>query len=130
MNKLNINTGLLILSIAMLFTYACGSTKVQHIKEPYESTGIASYYADSLHGNKTASGERYDKNELTAAHPWLPFGTRLLVTNLKNGRTVEVRVNDRGPFIKGRIIDLSRAAAKELKMIRSGITKVTIVEWR
>lgn len=129
MNKPNIFTGLLILSLAM-FTYACSSTSIQRNKEPFESTGVASYYADSLHGNKTASGERYDKDKFTAAHPWLPFGTRLLVTNLKNGRTVEVRVNDRGPFIKGRIIDLSRAAAKELKMIRSGITRVTIVEWQ
>ena len=129
MNRHIISTSLLILSIAM-FTYACSSTSAYRKRVPYETTGFASYYADSLHGNKTASGERYDKDKLTAAHPWLPFGTRLLVTNLKNGRTVEVRVNDRGPFIKGRIIDLSRAAAKKLKMIRSGIAKVTIVEWQ
>ena len=91
MNKLNINTGLLILSIAMLFTYACGSTKVQHIKEPYESTGIASYYADSLHGNKTASGERYDKNEINSRPPLAALRHPAI------GDQFEKRAKNRGP---------------------------------
>lgn len=76
--------------------------------------GIASYYSDPFHGRTTASGEPYDKEALTAAHPKLPFGTRVKVTNLDNGRTVWVVVNDRGPFVEGRIIDLSEAAARKL----------------
>ncbi len=88
--------------------------------------GKASYYARHHHGKKTASGERFDQNKLVAAHRNLPFGTRVRVTNLRNGRQVTVRITDRGPFVKGRIIDLSRSAAKRLDMVRSGITHVRI----
>lgn len=88
--------------------------------------GIASYYADRHHGELTANGEKFDMNGLTAAHKTLPFGTKLRVTSLANHRSVLVRVNDRGPFVKGRIIDLSLGAAKELQMIRSGVAEVTI----
>ncbi len=89
--------------------------------------GLAAYYADSLHGNKTASGEKYDKNALTAAHRTLPFGTIVRVTNLVNRRTVEVRINDRGPYAgRHRIIDLSRKAAERLDMIRAGVVGVRI----
>jgi rare lipoprotein A len=89
-------------------------------------TGVASYYHDSLHGNQTASGKRYNKNALSAAHKSLPFGTRVRVTELNSGRSVVLEVNDRGPFVKGRIIDLSRRAAKELGIINKGIAKVKV----
>ncbi|WP_295882177.1 septal ring lytic transglycosylase RlpA family protein [uncultured Thiohalocapsa sp.] len=89
-------------------------------------TGIASYYHDSLHGNRTASGQIYDKNKLSAAHKTLPLGSRVRVTDKRTGKSVVVHVNDRGPFIKGRIIDLSRRAARELGIIRRGITPVRV----
>lgn len=91
-------------------------------------SGQASWYADSLHGRRTANGERYDREELTAAHRSLPFGARLCVRSLVNGRTVIVRINDRGPFVRGRVIDLSRAAAEELGMVGLGIKPVQL--WR
>lgn len=89
-------------------------------------TGEASWYGEPHHGRTTASGEIYDMNQLTAAHRTLPLGTRVLVTNLKNGRAVEVRINDRGPSVEGRIIDLSFAAAKELGAVPSGTIPVRI----
>jgi len=94
-------------------------------------TGTASYYADEFNGRKTASGEFYDINDLTAAHPSYPFNTMVKVTNLKNGKTVEVRINDRMPQFKSRIIDLSLAAAKKIDMINSGIqeVKVEVLSW-
>lgn len=88
--------------------------------------GGASYYADKFHGRTTANGEKYDKNKYTAAHRKLPFGTMVKVTNLVNGKYVIVRVNDRGPFVKNRIIDVSRRAAHELDFIRQGVAKVKI----
>lgn len=87
--------------------------------------GVASYYSDSLAGNTTANGERYDPSARTAAHRTLRFGTRVRVTR-EDGRSVEVCVNDRGPFVRGRIIDLSRSAAEAIGMIRSGISEVTV----
>ncbi len=89
-------------------------------------TGIASFYGDGFHGKKTASGEVYDQNRLTAAHRTLPFGTRVRVTNLTNNQDVIVVINDRGPFAKGRIIDLSYAAAKKIGMIQAGTAKVKL----
>lgn len=89
-------------------------------------TGIASYYAKDYSG-KTASGEKYDQTKFTAAHRTLPFGTRVVVTDVKTKRSVTVRVNDRGPFIKGRVIDLSYAAATEMRMQHRGLAKVTAV---
>lgn len=93
-------------------------------------TGVASYYADQYHGKKTASGEVFDMHGLTAAHPSYRFGTQVKVTHLKSNRSVIVRINDRGPFVKGRVIDLSLAAAKELQMVQSGLApvKLEIVE--
>ena len=88
--------------------------------------GEASYYADSLHGNKTASGEPYDKNALTAAHRELPFGTRVRVTYLESGKSVEVVINDRGPHHKDRIIDLSGAAAERIGLKEAGVGKVRL----
>ncbi|MGB0430106.1 MAG: septal ring lytic transglycosylase RlpA family protein [Bacteroidia bacterium] len=89
--------------------------------------GKASFYSDKLHGNETASGEKYDKFALTAAHRTLPFGTWVRVTNLWNGKSVDVKINDRGPFgNNGRIIDLSKQAALELQMITAGIIDVKV----
>jgi rare lipoprotein A len=88
--------------------------------------GTASWYGPGFHGNRTSSGEIYDQNELTAAHQTLPLGTRVAVTNLQNGRTVEVRINDRGPFAKGRAIDLSYAAARSIGMLGPGTAPVRI----
>ena len=87
-------------------------------------TGIASWYGPGFHGKTTASGERFNQNVMTAAHPTLKFGTMVTVTNQKTGRSVKVRINDRGPFVKGRIIDLSKAAAQRIGC--SGICRVTI----
>ncbi len=87
--------------------------------------GGASWYA--LY-SQTASGEQMDPSELTAAHRSLPFGTKLKVTNQKNGKTVVVRINDRGPFVKGRVIDLSKAAARQLGFVSSGVTKICMAE--
>ncbi|WP_375579224.1 septal ring lytic transglycosylase RlpA family protein [Marivirga tractuosa] len=88
--------------------------------------GQASYYADKFEGKQTASGEKYKHNKLTAAHKSLPFGTIVKVTNIGNGEFVEVRINDRGPFVEGRIIDLSRSAAEHLKFINQGLAEVQI----
>jgi rare lipoprotein A len=82
--------------------------------------GIASWYGPRFHGRRTASGERFDQNALTAAHPWLPFGTRVRVRSLASGRTVDVRINDRGPHVRRRVIDLSRAAAAALGLHEPG----------
>ncbi len=91
-----------------------------------EEYGKAGYYADSLHGRKTASGEKYDKNELSCAHKSLPFGTKLKVTRLDNQKSVIVRVNDRGPFSEGYVIDLSRKAAEKIDLIKKGVAKVKV----
>ena len=88
--------------------------------------GMASVYSDALHGRKTASGEPYDRAKLTAAHRTLPFGTRIRVTSAKTKQTVEVRVNDRGPFHKGWVVDLSREAAARLGLKGNVVTKVTV----
>ncbi|MDP2885904.1 MAG: septal ring lytic transglycosylase RlpA family protein [Ignavibacteria bacterium] len=115
------------------------TTKSEKTRPPRNPTGkilltlegVASYYADDYHGKQTSNGEIFDMNELTAAHRTLPFGTTARVTNLENKKTVVVRINDRGPFKEGRIIDLSLAAAKELDLIRMGTARVRIevLEW-
>jgi rare lipoprotein A len=89
-------------------------------------TGLASYYSETYNGKRTANGEIFNSYDYTAAHKKLPFGTKVKVTNLSNGKTVKVRVNDRGPFVQGRIIDLTKAAAKKLDMVSAGVTKVKI----
>ncbi len=98
---------------------------------PGVEEGMASWYGNEYHGRVTASGEVFDQEALTAAHKELPFGTIVQVTNLRNNRRVMVRINDRGPFIRGRIIDLSRGAARELNMLRDGIVpvRVEVLEW-
>ena len=92
----------------------------------YRAEGKASYYGARHQGKRTASGERFNQNALTAAHRTLPFGTRVRVTNLRNDRTVVVRINDRGPYGRGRIIDVSRKAAEALGMLRSGVVPVRV----
>lgn len=87
------------------------------------SQGVASFYTE---GQQTASGEKFNANDLTAAHPTLPFGTRLRVTNVATGRSVTVRVNDRGPYVPGRVVDVSHSAANALGMVESGIAKVKL----
>jgi rare lipoprotein A len=89
-------------------------------------TGYASWYGQAHQGKRTTSGEAYDMHKLTAAHPTLPMGTRLFVTNLQNGRSVTVRVNDRGPTVDGRIVDLSYAAAREVGAVGAGVVPVRI----
>jgi len=105
---------------------ADGSAAVESGPVDGASIGIASYYAHQHDGRRTASGERYDTRSMTAAHRTLPFGTRVRVTNLNNGRHAVVRINDRGPFRKGRIIDLSYAAARKLGLIGPGVARVRI----
>ena len=90
-------------------------------------TGKASFYADKFKGRKTASGDIFRQNKKTAAHKTLPFGTKVKVTNLTNGKTIKVRVNDRGPFVAGRIIDLSKKAARKLNMVNAGVANVEII---
>ena len=89
-------------------------------------TGIASYYASRFDGNKTYFGEVFDNQEMTAAHPSLPYNTLIEVTNLANNKKVTVRVNDRGPHAKSRVLDLSRSAAREIGMVASGVAKVIV----
>lgn len=91
-----------------------------------EEYGKAGYYADSLHGRKTASGEKYDKYEYTCAHKTLAFGTKIKVTRLDNNKSVIVRVNDRGPFVEGYVVDISRAAAEDIGLIKIGVTRVKV----
>jgi len=91
-----------------------------------EEVGLASYYGREHDGRRTASGEMFDMNEMTAAHRTLPFGTRVRVTDLANGRQVTVRINDRGPFRRGRIVDLSYAAARKLGIVGRGVAKVRV----
>jgi len=93
--------------------------------------GVASYYANDFHGKLTSNGETFDMNSLTAAHRTFPFGTKIRVTNLENGQAVVVRVNDRGPFKEGRIIDLSLGAAREINLIKTGTARVRleVLEW-
>jgi len=92
----------------------------------HQLDGVASYYADEFHGRKTANGETYDMHDLTAAHRTLPFGTKVRVTTRETGKSVIVRINDRGPFKDERVIDLSLGAAKQLGMIASGTGRVIL----
>jgi rare lipoprotein A len=90
------------------------------------ATGMASFYGPGFHGRRKANGERFDQNAMTAAHRTYPFGTRVRVTNLGNGRSVDVRVTDRGPFIRGRIIDVSLGAARHLGFVGQGVARVSV----
>jgi rare lipoprotein A len=104
------------------------ATKLPVVRQAFETVGegVASYYGNELAGNRTSSGERFNPAGLTCAHRSLPLGTKVRVTNLTNGRSVIVRVNDRGPFTRGRILDVSLAAAREIAMIGPGSARVRI----
>ncbi|MEM9682785.1 MAG: septal ring lytic transglycosylase RlpA family protein [Pseudomonadota bacterium] len=142
-------TVLATLATAAILLQACGSTSGPTSSKPqiqqqaggpqssyarpaapskgrYDVVGVASWYGKPYHGRKTASGQVYNMYQMTAAHPSLPFGTRVAVTNLDNGRTVVVTINDRGPFVKGRIIDVSRKAASKLGFLNDGLTRVGV----
>ncbi len=125
---------IVIVLAALLFALCmgCGGTRTRaHVPPPparigLTETGIASWYGIPYNGRRAASGEIFDMEQLTAAHRTLPFNTWIEVTNLTNGKQVDVRITDRGPFIKGRIVDLSLRAAREIEMIREGIVRVRI----
>ncbi len=122
----------LLIAAAALVSAACGGAhprsapEVLRVSLGDHETGYASWYGPDYHGNRTSSGERYNMFDLTAAHPTWPFGTMVKVLNLENDRSVVVRINDRGPFSGGRIIDLSYKAAREIDFSRSGTVKVRI----
>lgn len=97
-----------------------------HHARAWRQVGLASYYGSEFHGSATATGHAYDERELTAAHRSLPFGTRVRVTNIESGKSVVVTITDRGPFVRGRIIDVSWKAARELGFLRSGLAKVRV----
>jgi peptidoglycan lytic transglycosylase len=113
-------------SVLIVALMGCVSRPALVHKPAYEAVGLASYYGRKFQGRRTASGERYNMYALTAAHPMLKFGSRVEVTNLGNGRKVRVRINDRGPFRRGRIIDLSYTAAKKIGMLKRGVARVRI----
>jgi rare lipoprotein A len=119
--------GCWILLFALLAPIGCAGTRPPLTPMEREvEVGFASYYASRFHGARTASGARYDEEAMTAAHRTLPFGTRVRVTNLTNGRSVVVTITDRGPFAPGRIIDVSRCAARKLEFVRAGTARVRI----
>ncbi|GGX92818.1 hypothetical protein GCM10007160_20430 [Litchfieldella qijiaojingensis] len=125
----------LVVFLVVVLLAGCASRDARQsgtagVAEGRVEEGLASYYADRYHGRPTASGERFDQQELTAAHRSLPFGTRVRVTHLDNGRQTVVRINDRGPYVRGRIIDLSRRAARELGMESSGTARVRVTPVR
>ncbi len=117
-----------LLFVLFIFSLAFFSSCTQIALPPSEAvqTGLASWYGPDFHGKTTSSKEVYDMNDLTAAHRYLPFGTYVMVTNLDNSKSIIVRINDRGPFVEGRIIDLSYAAAKTLDMVGPGVIPVRI----
>jgi rare lipoprotein A len=121
MKKIYLILLILLVSVVIPFQLQAQSTDV------FKQEGIASWYGREFEGRPTASGEIFDSSQLTAAHPSLPFGTRLIVTNQHNNKSVTVRVNDRGPFVPARIIDVSRAAAEHLDMIVTGTAPVSVV---
>ena len=106
------------LLILIVLTISCGRNIVE--------TGKGTYYADKFEGRKTANGEIFDQSKATAAHKTLPFGTKVTVKNLNNGKIVKVRINDRGPFVTGRIIDLSKSSAQKIEMVNAGVANVEI----
>lgn len=120
--------------VALMFSFLAGcsstasidSSKTRSYAKSHELVGQASWYGNKYHGRRTASGERYNMRAYTAAHKTLPFGTIVRVTNTANGKTVDVKINDRGPFVKGRIIDLSRKSFEQIGDISKGIAPVKI----
>lgn len=123
------NTALATICVFVLLLHGCAGltgNKPHPDLKGYKETGMASFYARKFQDRKTASGELLDNNSMTAAHRTLPFGSEVIVRNLNNGKSVKVRINDRGPFVKGRIIDLTRAAFSQIANLDKGVTKVEI----
>ena len=126
----SVRLGALLVAVLVL-SAGCGRKKIKlpppiEAKRGWSEVGIASWYGHPYHGRQTSNGETYDMNKMTAAHTRLPFGTWVSVKNLKNGRSTQVRINDRGPFTARYIIDLSRAAASEIQMIGVGTVRVRL----
>lgn len=115
-----------LLFLALAFGFLAGGAFAANSVTLYKNSAVASYYADKYHGRKTSNGETFNMYDMTAAHKTLPFNTKVKVTNLSNGKSVVVRINDRGPFVKGREIDLSKGAAVKIGMIKSGTAKVSL----
>lgn len=116
----------LLLIHALLNGGCAGVSRAPHATPGYREVGMASWYGPKFHGRTTANGERYNMLDFTAAHKTLPFDTVVRITRLDTGKSVVVRINDRGPFIRGRIVDLSYAAARELGTNREGVVKVRL----
>jgi len=116
-----------IFSIILISSCSVKKKSESHTKEKIFQKGEASWYGPGFNGKKTANGETFNMYKLTAAHKKLPFGTKVKVTNLQNGKSVVVRINDRGPFVKGRVIDLSKKAAQQIGLIQAGHAPVSIV---
>lgn len=129
MNRTHLHTiaGLFLVSLLVAGCATKRAPVVEPVKKGYQERGLASWYGKKYHGRKTANGERFDMRSVSAAHRTLPFGTVVKVTNLENGRSLKVRINDRGPFVDGRIIDLSHKAAKKLGMVEAGVVRVKLV---
>lgn len=115
-----------LLFLALGLCFLAGGAFAANSVTLYKNSAVASYYADKYHGRKTSNGETFNMYDMTAAHKTLPFNTKVKVTNLSNGKSVIVRINDRGPFVKGREIDLSKGAAVKIGMIKSGTAKVSL----
>ena len=126
---LRVSIGFAILLVMLSFLHGCASHKRNKFHPEligYSEYGIASYYSMKFQFRKTASGEKFNNYSMSAAHKTLPFGTKVIVTNINNGKRVTVKINDRGPFVKGRIIDLSRAAFSKIESVDKGLVKVKI----
>jgi rare lipoprotein A len=119
---------IMVIVLILSFTWGCALVRREPAPPRIKrvEVGWASWYGEKFHGRRTASGEVYDMYQLTAAHKTLPLGTSVIVTHVNNGKSVEVTVNDRGPFVRGRIIDLSYAAAQALEMVEQGVAKVRV----
>lgn len=128
-DSFQVSAALAVVLLCILFLDGCTGPAGRRLPPDlsgYSETGMASYYARKFQSRKTASGERLDNNSMTAAHRSLPFGTEVLVKNPANGKSVRVRINDRGPFVRGRIIDLTRAAFSRIASIDKGVVEVEI----
>ena len=122
-------TLLFSLSVVFITVFLCVSCAKTYVeRDTFKQAGWASWYGPGFHGRTTANGEKYDQFAMTAAHKKLPFNTKLRVTNLENGKSIFVRINDRGPYKRGRVIDLSKKGAIELGFLNSGVTRVVIEE--
>jgi len=125
--KHSLPTSLILVCIALTLSGCSGlARRVETAGPGYQETGQASFYAMKFQSRPTASGERFDQSAYTAAHRKLPFGTKVKVTNVRTGKSVIVRINDRGPFVKGRIIDLSRSAFSKIGDTRAGVIDVKL----